>query len=212
VLHEIFSLQKIKEIMMVGPYNIVSKYGKRLSQNRNLQKKHFTSVKFKTFIIKVFFTIYMKPPFRLPPIQESILRGILQRLLNPEEDDYPHLFPTLRNQALPKQMNLNGLDARIFSIPTVVLSKIYKQAMTLRFEEFHKRLEELQLVEHTIIQHMATLYFHCMILKRLQKKIDKLEPTNGYSLDIGFLYAMGVVCLLLLLYYNIYFYYNILLF
>jgi len=85
-------------------------------------------------------------------------------------------------------------------IPTVVLSKIYKQTMTLRFEGFHKRLEELQLVEHTIIKHMATLYFHCTILKRLQKKIDKLELTNGYSLDIGFLYAMGVVCLLLLLY------------
>jgi len=134
----------------------------------------------------------------LPPVQESILRGILQRLLNPEEVDYPDLFPTLR-----KQMNLNGLDASIFSmtdISTVVLSKIYKQAMTLRFEEFHKRLEELQLVEHTIIQHMATLYFHCMILKRFQKRIDKIEPTNGYTLDIRFLYAMGVVCLLLLLY------------
>jgi len=139
----------------------------------------------------------------LPPAQKSILRGILRRLLNPEDDDYPHLFPTLRNQTLLKQMNLNGLDASIFSmtdIPTVVLRKIYKQVMTLRFEEFYKSLEQLQLVEHTIIQHMATLYFHCMILKRLQKKIDKLEPINGCSMDIGFLYAMVVVCLLLLLY------------
>ncbi|KAH8373030.1 hypothetical protein KR009_010596, partial [Drosophila setifemur] len=134
----------------------------------------------------------------LPPLEESILRRIVLRLMYPKRNTQQRRMQPIMNKALIKQLSLRGIDASLIStmdthIPAGILGKIYEQAVTLSFDQFFRHLEYLQWVEHTIIQHTLMLYEHCIKLQLAQQAINSLALSEGVSFELAFLYGIVFV-------------------